>query len=140
MSIDPTIREVFESTPINRFLGYRLESRTRDEAVLAMPVRTEYVQEAGAIQGGIISALADTAAAYVLLPEAVTDGRRGSGVEFKMNFLLPAFDGAGDLVARARRIKVGRRVAVCAVDVQQGDRHVAHGTFTYLLYRAGEDR
>ncbi len=134
MTIDPRVQETFDATPINRFLGYRLESRSVDEAVISMPVRPEYVQEAGAIQGGIISALADTAAAYVLLPEAVSGGKRGSGVEFKMNFLLPAFDGAGDLVATARRIKVGKRVAVCAVDVHQGERHVAHGIFTYLLY------
>jgi uncharacterized protein (TIGR00369 family) len=56
-----------------------------------------------------------------------------SGVEFKMNFLRPVRADGGELVAVATPLKIGRRLAVCAVDVNQDDRHVASGVFTYLV-------
>ena len=56
-----------------------------------------------------------------------------NGIELKMNFLRPALTDGTDLVAIATPVRIGRRIAVCSVDIAQGDRIVAHGTFTYLV-------
>jgi uncharacterized protein (TIGR00369 family) len=90
------------------------------------------LQEYGIVQGGIFSALADMAAVYLLIPEAMDRGHV-NGIEFKMNFLRPATRDGGELAAIATPLKIGRRIAVCSVDVVQGDRLVARGTFTYLI-------
>jgi uncharacterized protein (TIGR00369 family) len=55
------------------------------------------------------------------------------GIEFKMNFLRPALADGSDLTAVATPVKIGRRIAVCTVDISQGERLVAQGTFTYLV-------
>lgn len=132
MTIDPRAAEMFATTPVNRFLGSRLVERTGTRVEVRAPVSAESLQEYGIVQGGIVGALADTAAVYLIIPEAMDRGRV-NGVEFKMNFLRPAIADGGELVAVATPVMIGKRIAVCAVDVTQGERHVARGTFTYLV-------
>jgi uncharacterized protein (TIGR00369 family) len=123
---------MFARTAANRFLGTRLVSRAPDRVEVRMNARPEMAQEYGVVQGGILSGLADTAAVYLLIPDAMERGRV-HGVELKMNFLRPALADGSDLVAVAAPVKLGRTIAVCSVDITQGDRHVAQGTFTYLI-------
>jgi uncharacterized protein (TIGR00369 family) len=89
-------------------------------------------QEYGVVQGGILSGLADTAAVYLVIPDAMQRGHV-HGIELKMNFLRPARADGSELVAVATPVKIGRRIAVCSVDISQADRLVARGTFTYLV-------
>jgi acyl-coenzyme A thioesterase PaaI-like protein len=57
-----------------------------------------------------------------------------ASVEFKVNFLAPAFVDAGQLTAVAKLIKRGRRVAVCQSEVWQQQVQVAIGLFTYAMW------
>ena len=132
MSIDERAARMFAATPVNQLLGARLVARAPDRVEVRAAVRPESVQEYGIVQGGIISALADAAAVYLIIPEAMDRGSV-SGIEFKMNFLRPATGDGGELVAVATPLRVGRRVAVCSVDVMQDERLVARGTFTFLV-------
>ncbi len=132
MVVDPRAAELFARTPVNRFLNLTLVHRSSDRVEVRAPVSAALTQEYGIVQGGLIGAIADTAAVYLIIPEAADRGRV-TGVEFKMNFLRPALPDGGDLIAIASPIKIGRRIAVCSVDVMQGDRPVARGTFTYLV-------
>lgn len=124
--------EMFARTAANRFLGTRLVSRAEDRVEVRMAARPEMAQEYGVVQGGILSALADTAAVYLLIPDAMDRGHV-HGVELKMNFLRPARADGSDLVAVATPVKIGRKLAVCSVDITQADRLVARGSFTYLI-------
>ena len=124
---------LFARVPVNRTLAFTLVSCAEGQAVLTMPVREEYLQENGYLQGGIVSAVADTAAAYALLP-TLPEGCGMTGVEFKVNFLRPTLPGRGDLTARARVVRQGRTIGVCQVDVEQEGRAVAVATFTYLFF------
>ena len=126
-----TIEEFFRSVPINRFLGYTLERCDEDSAVISMPPRAEYLQEGQAVQGGIVSALADTTAAYALIP-TLPPGMTMTGVEFKINFIRPAKLDHGLLRATGRALRRGRNLAVCEVRVAQADSDVAVALFTFL--------
>jgi len=121
----------FDRTPINRYLGFRLVACASGTATVEMEVRPEHVQEEGVLHGGILSALADTAAVYALLPDLAPE-RMMTSIEFKMNFLRPAKPGNGVLQATSRVVRRGRTLAVCDVDVLQAAVQVATGTFTYL--------
>jgi uncharacterized protein (TIGR00369 family) len=132
MTGDARAFELFSRTAINRLLGMRLLLHTPQRVEVAMTSRPEMGQEYGIVQGGMLTALADTAAVYLLLPNAMDRGTV-NGVELKMNFLRPALTDGTDLVAIATPVKIGRRIAVGSVDIAQGDRVVAHGTFTYLV-------
>jgi len=119
-------------TPVNQFFAYELRTRTETKAEVSMPVRAEFIQGEGYVQGGIISALADAAAVATLRPQ-LPSGRAMTSIEFKINFLKPASADAGDLIATASVVRSGRTVAVCDVEVMQQDNLVAKGLFTYLF-------
>lgn len=124
--------ERFAATACNRWLGLRLVSRSRARVVVEMPVRAEFVQEEGVVQGGILTALADTTAVWLVWPDL--DAKTGmTGIEGSMRFLAPALANGGVLVATATPLRVGRTIAVCETLVQQDGRDVAKGTFTFLL-------
>jgi uncharacterized protein (TIGR00369 family) len=122
----------FDDVPVNRKLGFRLIERNQDGAVVEMSAADEFLQETGVIHGGIITALADTAAVYCLLPH-LDSGSSMTGIELNISFLCPAIAGAAPLTARGSVVRSGRRIGVCTVDVRQGERHIAHGTFTYMF-------
>lgn len=126
----------FHATPVNRFLGMRLVSRSDAKAVVALPVRPDFVQEHGVVHGGMITALADTAAVYLIHPDHLETGRAMTSIDAHVSFLRPGRADGGDLVAEAEPIRIGRRVAVCRSQVRQDDRLVAVGTFTYYLIEA----
>jgi uncharacterized protein (TIGR00369 family) len=132
MTGDARAYELFSRTAVNRLLGMRLVLHAPERVEVQMAAKPEMGQEYGIVQGGILSALADTAAVYLLLPGAMDEGNV-NGVEFKMNFLRPAVTDGSDLTAVAVPVKLGRKIAVCSVDVTQGDRLVARGMFTYLV-------
>ena len=121
----------FDRTPINRHLGFRLVEAGSGSATVEMEARPEYAQEEGVVHGGILTALADTAAVYALLPDLPRD-RTVTSIEFKVNFLRPAKPTGGVLQAKSRIVRRGRTIAVCDVEVHQNAVHVATGTFTYL--------
>jgi uncharacterized protein (TIGR00369 family) len=132
MSVDPRAAELFALAPVNRFFGSRLVHKSAERVEVRAPVSVAVTQEYGIVQGGVVSALADTAAVYLLIPEAMDRGAV-SGVEFKMNFMRPALPDGGELVAVATPLRIGGTLAVCSVDVLQDGRHLARGIFTYLI-------
>ena len=128
----------FDSVPAYRFFGLKLIARSDASAEVALPLREEFVQNEGLVHGGVISALADTAGVYIFLPELPSDTGITS-IEFKLNFLRAVAVERGELRARSTLVRRGRRVAVCDVEVSQGDELVAKGLFTYLLFSDSRD-
>lgn len=122
----------FAGTPCNAMFGFRLRARTPGQVVVELPVRREFLQEEGVVQGGILAALADTTAVWLLWPD-LPPGRWMTGIECSMRFLAPALVDGGDLVATAVPLRVGGTIATCESVVTQGQRVVAKGTFTFLL-------
>lgn len=124
----------FTDAPVNRLFGFELLDIDARGASVAFRPRAEHAQEYGVVHGGILSALADTAAVYTILP-GLKPGERMTSIEFKVNFLAGATTGGGEVVATARLVRKGRTVAVVSADVHQGQVHVATGLFTYIMLR-----
>ena len=123
----------FDDVPSNRFLGFHLISRSTEGAFLSMEVRPDHLQEEGVLHGGLISAIADSAAVYAFYPD-LEASRAMTSIEFKLNFLNPALPGKGVVIAQSKVLKRGRRVGVCEVEVTQSGKLIAKGIFTYLFY------
>lgn len=119
-------------TPVNRLLGLRLVDRASGRASLELATRAELTQEEGVVHGGILTALADTAAVYALHPD-LPPHQTMTGVTLQMNFLAPADPRGAPLRAEGRLLRRGRTIALCESTVHQGDVLVAKGSFTYLL-------
>ena len=124
--------ERFAGTPCNRLFGMRLVARSATRVELELPVRAEFAQEEGVVQGGILTALADTAAVYLLWPD-LGPARSMTGTECSMHFLAAAAPQGPPLRATAVPLRIGRTLAVCESTIEQGGRLVAKGTFSFLL-------
>src|SRR5271170_8367618 len=108
------VRDSFERQGLMRHLGAELVSLEPGEAVIRVPFRGELTQQHGYFHAGVSGAIADSAcgyAAYTLMPADSTV----LTVEYKMNLLAPA-DGE-QLIARARVVRSGRTLKICAADV-----------------------
>ncbi len=129
----------FEDVPYNRFLGVEPGPCDEHAAELRLAPREDFRQEVGIVHGGVIAGLADSACVYALR-QTVEDGSETfTSIEFKLNFLRAARVEGGVLIARARILRRGRKVAVCSADVSQDGRDLATGLFTYMFVPVSAD-
>jgi uncharacterized protein (TIGR00369 family) len=128
--VDPAA--TFAGTPCNRLLGLRLVHRAADRVVVELPVRRELLQEEGVVQGGLLTALADTTAVWLLWPD-LGQQRAMTGIDCSMQFLGAGRLEGGPLVAIATPLRIGTTIAVAESRIEQDGRLVAKGTFTFLL-------
>jgi uncharacterized protein (TIGR00369 family) len=137
------LRKRLASSPALQWLRPTLEDLDLDACVLKLAYRPELTNGSGAVHGGVLATLADTAVAFALSTNF--DGKMGFATsDMTIHFLRRA---KSDVFARARILKKGRRVNVGEVDVVDADqRPVARVLTTFLLttssfdYLPGQDR
>ena len=124
------LRRRLASSPALARLGPVLEEIGPDFAVIRLPYATEISNGSGVIHGGWLATLADTAVAFALATNF--DGKMGFATsDLTIHFLRRA---RGDVRARARIIKKGRRVNVGDVEiVDASGQPVARALASFLL-------
>lgn len=115
-----------------RLLSMELREVAWGQARLELEVGPQHLQPYGAVHGGVISSLVDSAgfwAVYSMLPQ----GREATTIEMKLNYLAPAR--SGRLICEGRCIKLGRTLglAEARVDNEAGEL-LAHGTVTMMVF------
>lgn len=110
-----------------------IEELTTGRAQVRMPSEPATLRPGGTVSGPTMFKLADFTIYAALLGHLGEDALQAVTTSMTMNFLSrpePA-----DLVAQARLIKVGRRLAVADVEIYADGRDgmVAHATGTYAL-------
>ena len=113
-----------------------LEELALDWAVLKLPYREDVTNGSGTVHGGILATLADTAVAFALSTNF--DGKMGfATADLTIHFLRRA---RGDVWARARIVKKGRRINIGDVDiVDREGRSVARVLASFLLTTSSFD-
>jgi uncharacterized protein (TIGR00369 family) len=104
-----------------RQFGFVLAEAEPGRVVLRMRVGERHKQVHGVVHGGVVAALADTAAGlatYMAMPR----GRRVATVEMKINYLEPVE--RGNIIAEARVIRRGKHIAVVDCDVRDDNRRL----------------
>ena len=137
------LRKRLASSPALQWLRPTLEELELDACVLKLAYRPELTNGSGAVHGGVLATLADTAVAFALSTNF--DGKMGfATADMTIHYLRRA---NSDVFARAHILKKGRRVNVGEVDVVDADqRPVARVLTTFLLttssfdYLPGQDR
>jgi uncharacterized protein (TIGR00369 family) len=108
------VRESFARQGLMKHLGAELAVLGAGHAEIHVPFRMEVTQQHNYFHAGVSGAIADSAcgyAAYTLMPADSSV----MTVEYKMNLLAPA---EGEkLMARARVLRSGRTLKICAADV-----------------------
>ncbi len=119
--------------PFLATMGIRCEESRPGYAVARWKQDPRWIRPGGYLFGGGLMTLADAALYMAILSQI---GLKAMAVtsELKMNFLRPAV--GGDVLARARLLKVGRRLAYGEIHLfmaDGGEKLVAHATSSYAL-------
>ena len=108
------VRASFARQRAMETLGARLVRVAPGEVEVGFEFQEEFTQQHGYLHAGVVTAMVDTACGYAALSLA-EPGAEVLSVEFKLNLLSPA---AGErFVARARVVRAGRNLTVCAGDL-----------------------
>jgi uncharacterized protein (TIGR00369 family) len=108
------VRASFARQRAMETIGARLTRVAAGEVEIELPFREDLTQQHGYLHAGVVTAVVDSACGYAALT-LTPPGAEVVSVEFKINLLAPA---VGELMtARARVVRAGRNVTVCAGDV-----------------------
>lgn len=121
-----------ENVPLVGPLAMRVESVLPGAVTIRVPYRDEFVRPGGTISGPLMMAVADFAMYGVVLSLI---GRVDLAVTTNLSINFLRRPPPGEVVARARILKLGRRLAVGEVHLHAGeaDDLVAHVTSTYSI-------
>lgn len=123
--------------PIADFMGFKVVQAEKGRIVIEMPTRREMLNSVGAVQGGMVTTIADAAmgmAAVTLLD----DDHTAATVELKINFLRAP--GLARLTATGRIVHQGRKLMMAEADVvNEEGKLVAKATSTLIVLDEGAD-
>ncbi|MEM6848176.1 MAG: PaaI family thioesterase [Pseudomonadota bacterium] len=127
------IHASFAAQPIMASIGAALSSVEPGAVSIALPPNPDTFQQHGFVHGGVVTAIADSAAGYAAMT-MIPDGMEVLTIELKTNFLRPA---RGLLWAQGRVIRAGRQTVVAMTDVfcdpDGARKHVAMLTATMAV-------
>ena len=121
-----------ENVPLMGTLAMQVESVLPGSVTIRVPYRDEFIRPGGTISGPVLMAVADFAMYGAVLSLI---GRVDLAVTTNLNINFLRRLPPGDVVARARILKLGKRLAVGEVLLHGGDEEdlVAHVTGTYSI-------
>ena len=132
-----TLRIPREEAPVAKLLGMHLASAGPGLATFVMDVDERHHNPMGSVHGGILGDLADAAMGYAVISTLGTD-ETFTTVEFKVNFLRPAF--AGKLRCVARVDTRGKTIAYAVADIMNDEgKVVAKAVSTNLIVKRKGD-
>ena len=132
ISIEELERLMHDKLPFARISKFRTEELKSGQAIVRAPYSNEFLRPGGTISGPIMMGLADFAM-YAAVLTRVGVVELALTTNLNINFLHRPQP--GDLLAKARLIKLGKHLAVGEVEVYV-DGHedmVAHVSATYSL-------
>ena len=107
-------RKRMKHSRLSALLGFHVESLAPGRAVLSMQVKELHKQIHDVVHGGVLAALADTAAAiaaYTVVPR----GGEVATIELKINYLSPV--PGGKIQAVGKVLRAGRNFVVTECEV-----------------------
>jgi len=108
------VRQRMKESKSSELLGFAVESVHDGRAIFRLDVRPRHKQIHGVVHGGILAALADTAAAiaaYTVVPR----GEELATLELKINYMEPV--PGGRVKANARVLRKGRNFIVTECEI-----------------------
>jgi len=123
-----------ERMPFAQQMGLQLESITESGVVMRAVYNEDFLRPGGTVSGPVMMALAD-AAMYALVLSRIGPVELAVTTNLSINFLSRPLP--GDIVAQAKLLKLGKRLAVGEVSLHSDggaiEAPVAHVTATYSI-------
>lgn len=133
MSAEELAQMARENVPLMGMLAMQVESVLPGAVTIRVPYRDAFIRPGGTVSGPVLMAVADFAMYGVVLSLI---GRVDLAVTTNLSINFLRRPPPGDVVAKARILKLGRRLAVGEVYLHGGDEEedlVAHVTSTYSI-------
>jgi len=128
-----TFRGIANRCPYFTLLSMSIRDVDMGHALLDIEVQNKHLQPFGAVHGGVFASIIDAATFWAVYSE-VDENATMTSVDLKVNYLAPSQD--GKLIARGRRIKLGKTLALGEAEVtNQEGKLLAHGTSTLMIIR-----
>ena len=108
------VRESFAKQGLMGLLGAEVSEVNEGWCVIEVPYNEKLTQQQRYFHGAVAGAIGDSAGGYAALTLA-PEGREVLTVEYKINFLAPAW--GQKMVARGEVLTAGRRLFVCKAEV-----------------------
>ncbi len=108
------VRESFAKQGLMRLLEAEVSEVGEGWCVIEVPYSDKLTQQQRYFHGAVAGAIGDSAGGYAALTLA-PEGREVLTVEYKINFLAPAW--GQKMVARGEVLTAGRRLFVCKAEV-----------------------
>ena len=123
------VSEVF---PQADHYGFKVEHLDIGKISISMGINDQHLRPGGTVSGPTMFALADCATYLVVLAHI---GKIALAVTTNLNINFLNRPPAGDLMAEAKILKLGKRLAVCEVSIRSSvdEGLVAHATATYSI-------
>lgn len=127
---------VTDGVPLAAYLGCRVLTLDYGTASLCLPFRPELLRPGGTISGPAMMTLADVAIWSAVLSML---GPVALAVTTDLTFHFLKKPPPGDLLAHARTLQLGRRLAIaeCTITASNDPRPLAHAVGTYALPERG---
>jgi uncharacterized protein (TIGR00369 family) len=116
--------------------AHRIEAAGEGAALVRLEADDQHLRPGGTVSGPALMGLADIAS-YAAILTAIGEVPLAVTTSFSINFLRKPAPGA--VLARASLLKLGKRLAVCEVDVRADgeDELCAHAVATYSIPNNG---
>lgn len=121
--------------PYFQLMSMELQEIGIGECLVEIELQEKHLQPFGVVHGGVFSTIIDAATFWAVYPE-INEGAGMTSVDLKLNYLAPA-TAPGKLIARGRRIKIGKTLGLGAAEVTNDKGKIlAYGTSTLMVLEA----
>ncbi len=121
----------FLGNPLAENLGLYIENVSKEHILIRYDISDAYTQGIGVIQGGILSAMLDFAAAYLGLLNTELD-KNVTTTNLSINYLRPALPGR--YYAEARLDKSGQKMIFASAQLYQiQNKPIANAIFNMMI-------
>lgn len=126
------LKNDFNAQGYCQLLGIKVINIEKGVARLSLSFDEKILNKDGVVHGGIITSLADSAAAVALL-SIIGSEIRISAIELKINFIRPVTN--ADLFAEAKIIHKGSKTAVGDIEIKTKEQKlIAKCLLTFMIF------
>tara|TARA_R110002126_G_scaffold215746_2_gene361794 strand:- start:385 stop:810 length:426 start_codon:yes stop_codon:yes gene_type:complete len=132
MNLDEVTDYIGEVFPQISHYGFEVEELIPGEITVSMKISSKDLRPGGTVSGPTMFTLADCASYLVILAHI---GKVALAVTTNLNINFLNKPAETDLIARAKLLKLGKRLAVCDIELRSRgeEKLVAHATATYSI-------
>ena len=126
------VNQLVNRSPYFELLSMKIQDVGIGFSVLEIDLAKKHLQPFGFVHGGVFASVIDAAAFWAIYYEIEDRNTGVTTVDLKLNYLAPAV--SGKLIAKGRRIKLGKTLGYAEADVTDiSGKILAHGTSTVIL-------